>query len=210
MLNSNSVSKIEPRTFSRLNKLHILVLSENYISVLDQTTFNGLSSLLVLSLKNNRISNILHGSFSELSSLNVPSLYNNSLSKFDPGAFRGLTSLQMLALHQNQLNTLGSNVFSDLARPLKLSMSSPTHSDNTFHCDVRLCWLKMEERAGTIAWFFHANAVYKPGCADGSDWDSFSCDTTSKINVYLFIYFIVILHSTGASAKCYISTRRVR
>ena len=72
-------------------------------------------------------------------------------------------------------------MFKHLPRPLELRLSNPraaTVKQNVLNCDSALCWLKKEELDGTIVW---TSDEFKPRCADGIEWDIWSCSETGNI-----------------------------
>ena len=79
--------------------------------------------------------------------------------------FSGLESLEALHLTYSHLTTLPADVFSHLPRPLELGLQG-----NQRQCNAAVCWVKQEELQGTIT------IQHKPICANGVEWDSWTCD----------------------------------
>ena len=123
----------------------------------------------------NSISSIEDRTFSNLKKLRRIDLHYNIIDPLGPEIFYGLESLDYLNLGGNRLTMLVADVFKHLCRPLELRLSNPrasTTKQNVLKCDSRLCWLKKEELEGTIFW---TSGEFKPRCADGIQWDTWTC-----------------------------------
>ena len=105
----------------------------------------------------------------------------NHLVTLNRDTFFGLDSLKELYLSGNNLTRLPADVFNHLPRPFQLTQHYPwagNTTDNPVPCDTGLCWLKHEEQQGTITW---RHRVYKPRCANGIDWDTWSCNEAGNV-----------------------------
>lgn len=186
-MSSNSISVIEPDAFNGLQSLQVLDLRYNSISEINARDFSELQSLQVLDLSNNAIEYIHVEAFQKLQSMKTLWLKANSLAVIHQEVFKELYSLNRLHLEQNELSILYSVAFSDLPRPLTLVLSNsevPLYSDNPLQCNPGFCWLKREEEAGAIRWW-RGN---KPRCADGTVWESWTCDTSCEDQKILLCY----------------------
>ena len=105
----------------------------------------------------------------KLTHLRLPT---NKLKTLSPGFFCG-SNIMTLELANNQLATLPANVFYHLPRPLVLSLGY-----NPLQCNVELCWLKNEDISKSISWF----ASIQPDCADGTNWNTWTCDDSGNIS----------------------------
>ena len=64
-------------------------------------------------------------------------------------------------------------------------------SGNPLNCDSSLCWLKQEVETGCVRWVEEkvgisgvpVGFVYKPNCADGTNWDDieWDCDNDNDV-----------------------------
>ena len=119
-------------------------------------------------------------------------LDNNHLEALTPEMFTGLYSLFHLTLELNRLTRLPADVFSHLQRPLTLGLQDAVFRrtpDNELQCDSALCWLKQDELQGNITWYIYGkypSSQYKPRCAGGIVWDTWTCDG----NVLFFVPLI--------------------
>ena len=66
ILSSNSITRLEPNTFSRLSQCTRLDLNYNHISEIEPGAFNGLTALSYLSLGHNRLDQLSVNMFSGL------------------------------------------------------------------------------------------------------------------------------------------------
>ena len=181
----NLISTIEENAFIGLNNLETLQLAFNRLTLIKASMFRGLSHLQTLLLYNNRISRLEDEAFKELTHLEYLALSGNSLT-LGPKSFKGLSKLKRLYLNDNKLKTLNPELFADLPRPLELFISYPNPTaENLWQCNT-LCWLKQEEKVGTITWWFHEGVIYKPQCLEG-DWDSVECSEISKSSNHIFM-----------------------
>ncbi len=186
-LSGNQISVVELGAFRGLTRLENLDLAQNHITGVDLGTFAGLTRLKRLDLDFNRITSLDPGLFEGLTKLEWLELGENQLTEVKPGLFLGLKSLHTIDLDENRITTLDSSLLFGLPRPLKLFLSDPREGhegDEVWDCR-RLCWMKVEEKAGNITWdfTFQGNTLsYAPECSDGSDWADFNCDSKFQLN----------------------------
>ena len=127
----------------------------------------------------NQISEIEPGTFTGLDSLTYLRLWGNSISELEARTFCGLESIEELLLDINVLTSLPQDVFIHLPRPLILGLYR-----NPLQCDAALCWLRQEELNGTITWYREENGyTSKPVCANGVNWDNWSCSQTGDVSL---------------------------
>ena len=185
-LYANEISYIESGSFNGLSHVNSLQLHNNRLTTLKADTFQGLVDVTTIALNSNRINSIQDNSFVNLKKIWTLSLMRNEVEVLSPRTFAGLESLKTLHLYGNRLTMLRADVFSHLPRPLQVTLGEPEYrqpKDIPLKCDAELCWLKQEEQQGTIR-----TASYKPRCADGTLWNSWDCDETSKCHYLLSIF----------------------
>ncbi|KAK7591075.1 hypothetical protein V9T40_002688 [Parthenolecanium corni] len=110
-LSNNSIKHLVPFTFQPLWKLSILNLQNNQIQILQNNTFFGLLSLKGLHLENNQIRILESMAFYGLSSLLTLSLHKQKIEKIEREAFQGLRSLTRLDLSMNEISHLVDGTF---------------------------------------------------------------------------------------------------
>ncbi|XP_063298594.1 immunoglobulin superfamily member 10 [Pelobates fuscus] len=164
----NSVSRLEERDFSGLEKLELLMLHSNEIQTIHESTFNDLSSLQILKMSYNKVKSLHKNTFHGLKNLVRLHMDHNKLEFLDPGSFYGLTSLKLVHLEGNllrQLHTdtfvtlryiqifktssikhvyLSSNQLSSLPKDMFLYMNELEGlyiNENPWTCDCNLQWL---------------------------------------------------------------------
>ena len=114
---------------------------------------------------------------------------------------RILKKLTKLHLQGNNLSSLSADVLSHLQRPLELGLFDPFFDPTPHHmmnCDADLCWLKQEEMQGTITWITLTSPVeitFKPVCAGGLDWDTWTCDGNG-MSYYIKNYCVISFTNT--------------
>ena len=184
-LQYNTISEVELGAFSGLGNVTSLELKGNQLTSLKVGMFQGLVALEYLGLDKNHISSIEDNTFVNLKRLKTLSLSTNRLSSLSPGTFCGLESIELLRLEDNVLTSLPQDVFIHLPHPLSLNVSG-----NPFKCDDALCWLRQEGLSRTITW--HTSGAYtgKPVCANGVNWDTWSCNQPDEM---FHIIFCLIL-----------------
>ena len=204
-LSLNQISNVEPGAFNGLTSLRILRLEYNHLQHLHSDMFSHLSNVFFLVIHDNQIQDIEAGTFNGLGNIDHATLEGNLLVKVRADMFQGLEEVRILniarnviefiaddtfsdlkkltnlRLEGNKLTSLSANVLSQLQRPLGLGLFDPFF-DPTHHmmnCDAHLCWLKEEEMQGSIRWLAFTSPVevtFKPVCAGGLDWDTWTCD----------------------------------
>ncbi len=173
----NAIQTIPRGTFELMNKCVTLNLCCNKISSVEPGVWNGLDSLQSLRLDCNGLTILHDNTFCGLQHLTFLHLAGNEIFRIDPRAFRGLSSLKTLILNDNALVTLSSEAFQDLPRPgLKLVLSHPLWTgEKPWQC-AGLCWLRQEERDGTVVWDTWNQTVLRPRCASDVDWETLQCE----------------------------------
>ena len=155
----NNIIKIRANAFYDLPVCVTLDLTKNRISEIEDQAFSGLATLWTLDLHSNDLTELRSNIFKGLSHLKTLTLSYNKISTIHQGAFIGLGHLKHLLLVYNKLSTLDGEIFSDLPRPVQLSMAG-----NPLECDSKLCWLKQDITNGNISWF----DCNRPICTDGT------------------------------------------
>ncbi|XP_041128692.1 leucine-rich repeat-containing protein 38-like [Polyodon spathula] len=101
-LRNNSLSTIEPGTFSTSSKLVFLDLGQNNLTEIPAGTFLESGSLIKLHLDSNPyLSSISEDAFLGLTSLRELELESNALSSMKVGSLSQLSSLKLLRLEDN-------------------------------------------------------------------------------------------------------------
>ncbi len=148
-------------------------LQDNIIASLPDRIFYHLSWCQILHLDHNQILLVHKQSFMGLSRLEKLYLHDNPMSSVAVHSFDFLYFLKHLWLHNTQLKTMSPNLFTNLPRPLSLTLSSPLYQ---LSCSS-MCWLKHEEQHGTVEWGFQG---LPPFCTEGKDWNSYQCGNPGK------------------------------
>lgn len=113
-LSQNNIRDIGDDAFHGLDNIQVLDLDLNDLSVLVQTTFAGAESVVHLDISGNRLENI-DNVFSGLRDLSRLDLRNNRLTQLTQNSFRGLSSLRYLLLTSNRISHVDRRTF----RPLE-------------------------------------------------------------------------------------------
>ena len=184
-----SCFKIEQNAFYGLTNLSLIRLRHNSLRELTPNMFLGMPQCEYLSIGFNLLTSIQKGAFYGLGNVKEVWLYNNNLTELRPDMFLGLESLQILHIDDNKIAVINADTFIYVPRPLAIAISDPRnyYRDNPFQCDPGMCWLKAEERHGTITWFTLTESgkryVYQPECENGVDWNRFNCSTSGNLSV---------------------------
>ena len=180
----NLISHIEDGAFNGLGNLRILNLQENLLFVLRPGMFKGLDSLNEFYMCCSHIDTIQNGSFLDLGNLHRLDLRTNRLTELRAEMFLGLISLRIIQLVYNHFTTIDSSVFSHLPRPLEVQLTELADPRALLlNCDSRLCWLKEEEKYGTIVWYrtYGYHPIPKPVCLDRLLWAMLDCNITGLL-----------------------------
>ena len=100
-LDYNIIFKIVRESFSKLNKLEVLVLSENRIKEIHRGSLRGLSNLKHLNLTVNDLDKIEAGSFKDLTALEILDLKFNFITELE--SFADLKNIKKIFLGCNEL-----------------------------------------------------------------------------------------------------------
>ena len=155
----NYITRIRTNAFYDLPVCMTLDLRKNRIYEIEDHAFVGLATLWTLDLRSNDLTELRSKTFSGLYHLKTLTLSYNKISTIHPGALTNLSYLMHVVLINNELTTLDGEAFSDLPRPVQLSVA-----ENPLVCDRKLCWLKQDIDNGNIPWF----DCNRPICTDGT------------------------------------------
>ena len=117
-LAKNNLSNIEG-AFNLLSSLNSLVLKENAIDNVTPFTFTGLNNLISIDLSQNLIRSVLPEVFSN-NYLNEVNVSGNLLKELEQDTFVNLPILEVLDLSHNNLNTINNGAFNAIPRLKKL------------------------------------------------------------------------------------------
>ncbi len=174
-LGYNRLTSIPPGTFKDLGKLEGLWLWQNLLTSFEPGTWEGLKSLKMLYIFHNSFPSLGKGYFSGLGSLELLHVADSEVVSIHPEAFTPLRSLKELHIYGNNLTVLSPELFINVPRPFTLIINIPFEStDQPWNCSA-LCWLKKEERDGTVQWHVFLNRAFMVEC-DGVSWASLQCD----------------------------------
>ena len=194
---ANKVKNIEAKTFTELGRLKELWLSENLLENIGSEMFTGLEQLEVLNLAWNELVSIETDALTSMENLKTLDLRYNYLTKLNSSTFHGLQNLENLVLSHNNLVTMEPAMFSTtsgLPRPLYLSLDG-----NPLQCDCSLCWMKEEEKQGSIIW--NTSPDGSPEClaAGQVDWVDFSCSDSGNISQIFHSMVVLVQLEIAAS-----------
>ena len=113
-LAKNNLSNIEG-AFNLLSSLNSLVLKENAIDNVTPFTFTGLNNLISIDLSQNLIRSVLPEVFSN-NYLNEVNVSGNLLKELEQDTFVNLPILEVLDLSHNNLNTINNGAFNAIPR----------------------------------------------------------------------------------------------
>lgn len=115
-LQNNSISVIPPGLFTGLSKVTVLDLSHNEVTShwIGQATFTDMNRLISLDLSNNKLSRIDASSFTTLFTLQSLSLQNNQIESITENAFAANRNLHTLQLSGNRITALDAGSFTGL------------------------------------------------------------------------------------------------
>ncbi|XP_047106364.1 G-protein coupled receptor GRL101-like [Schistocerca piceifrons] len=110
-------------TFSKLDRLLYLDLTNNSISWLPPMMFRNQWRLHILNLQNNKLSVISNGTFFGLPKLGTLHLHGNNIQSLEPMGFYGLSSLKALDLKRQRISNISHGAFIGLRNLVTLDMS---------------------------------------------------------------------------------------
>ncbi len=202
VLAGNSLFSLPPGIFAELRSLEELYLGGNNFTRLDPDWFIGLGKLKKLALYDNYLTSLSPGDFGHMPSLEALDIAVNNLTTIGSDVLSGLDHLRTISLGGNNMATLYPQDFVNLPRPFKLSMKNMWEalqkSSTEWECST-LCWLRDEERKGTVR-LVHWTLGYHvmgddsslPFCAEEGEWAAMECaqegESPSKIWPSIKIY----------------------
>ena len=178
-LHTGQIMSVEKGAFDGLKLLRQLRLDTNEISDIEPGTFSSPNRLIELQLYQNRLSKIKTGTFAGLSFLQILYLSLNQIDVIENGAFDTLFSIKVIQLDNNRLTNLSPDLFINMPRPLSLTLQTYGPADsNGFLCRA-MCWLKHEQRDGTVLWPSGGD----PRCIDVASWTSLPCGNQGRVRM---------------------------
>lgn len=113
LINVN-LSKIQPNSLQKMNRLKELSLAVNYLTEIVQGVFNNLPALQTLYLSSNQISNIEENSFADIPNLKRIHLDRNKIVTINGNLFGGCPKINTLDFRFNQIESIGRSAFADI------------------------------------------------------------------------------------------------
>ncbi|EFA09704.2 insulin-like growth factor-binding protein complex acid labile subunit [Tribolium castaneum] len=117
---SSQIVTIKGHAFVKMKFLKIVNLRNNSISDLDPESFTNLTRVTQVDLSHNSLRILTNNLFSELANLDLLNLNHNTVFYIQPDAFKGLSNLRHLYLSHNRLERLEGYVFKYLPNLLLL------------------------------------------------------------------------------------------
>ena len=159
-LSGNKLTKISLGMFEGLESLELVTLHDNSVVSIEVGVFRKLTHCTQIKLDSNRLRQIKEGMFAGLNVLEELSLTMNGISYIEPGSFKSLMQLSKLYLYSNELTTLEQNVFNFPYHPVEVTLLL---FQNPLKCNSSLCWVKQGEREGWISWYYDFT-MFPPEC----------------------------------------------
>ena len=196
--NRNRLFTVKDGTFDHLVNLKELWLHGNSIKVIEDQSFKSLKKLQYLYLSYNQLTHVTSEMFAGLESLKILTFESNRINNIDTlDGFKTSVKNTEINLRNNEISTLSCNPFMSMPKPMLLDISG-----NRVNCGSNLCWLKQEVEAGSIKWTVQqspangitAGHVFKPTCADGTNWDdiTWDCDQGRIIIIIIFSTLFIV------------------
>lgn len=120
---NNITGEITKTTFTGLQNIKNLTISDQSITIIRDGTFSDMIALRFLNLSNNFLSTIENASFGILKNLNILDLSHNKINNLN-FLKDSLTNLTELYLNDNLLSILYTNVFNNQTQLKKLDIST--------------------------------------------------------------------------------------
>ncbi|XP_044265512.1 leucine-rich repeat-containing protein 70-like [Tribolium madens] len=114
-LRNNSVTDLDPESFTNLTRVTQVDLSHNSLRILTNKMFHKLTNLDLLNLNHNNIYYIQPDAFKGLSNLRHLYLSNNRLERLEGYVFKYLPNLLLLYLEHNSIISIDSFAFANLS-----------------------------------------------------------------------------------------------
>ena len=157
----SKIKTIQDDSFSSLNSLRDLDLSNNEIQGLSKNSFSGLSQLRTLDISGNKECQVDKSMFSTILNIEELNMGNMNLRKIPQGMFDSLTKLKVLKLHLNNIKKVRENLITGLPsltsldlngnllrgipaewKPNFKTMNQVHLSENPLQCNCQLLWLR--------------------------------------------------------------------
>jgi Leucine-rich repeat (LRR) protein len=122
-LQSNSLSKLHPLTFAKLEKLEILDLSANQLTSLDVNLFQNNKRLEYLLMSGNKLMTIVHGTFDSLKNLKKLWLNDNEITHLPSNVLQHNQNLNQLQLHENDISSIDKHLMANLTKLKEVSFA---------------------------------------------------------------------------------------
>lgn len=140
-LGRSRICRLSERSFTGLQGLVELDLSDNELEQVPSETFASVGNLMRLTLAGNPLRTLHSNAFRYLGQLNILDLSRCSFSQLEPAAFAGLHALEWLRLNDNLLTVLPQTALPPTANLLGLFLHG-----NPWLCDCQMTalheWLR--------------------------------------------------------------------
>ncbi|XP_073968909.1 G-protein coupled receptor GRL101-like isoform X2 [Rhodnius prolixus] len=193
-LSNNSITGLPPMMFSNLWRLTVLNLQNNRIHTLVSSSFYGLASLKGLHLQGNGIRVVRMLAFYGLSSLRNLDLHDQNINLIEPDAFLGLRSLVGLDLSQNKIEYISDSTFRGMPHLLYLDISNnyiDVIDANAFRMATTL------EKLVTDEFRFCCLARHVKSCLPPRDEFSSCEDLMSNMVLRICVWALAVIATVG-------------
>ena len=112
LLRNNSIWFIESNTFNDMHKLIYIDISGNSLSIIQESTFHGLQAVALLELRALHIEEIGSLCFTGLLQLTTLDLSSNLITSLKTHTFSGMRNIQFIDLRNNSIKFIGHHTLS--------------------------------------------------------------------------------------------------
>lgn len=131
ILRENGIEKVSPFTFTGLDNLISIDVSQNFIRDIEPQVF-GNSYLNEVNISGNLLKELEQGTFVNLPILEVLDLSHNNLVTIQNGAFDSIPRLKRLLVHHNRLSSYKGDFFANLDNDTDLHTLDLSYNELTY------------------------------------------------------------------------------